>query len=48
MKFILVQSIHFYEKEKLLGINDKKENSLLYKFLLEEGKPNDGFIPRIF
>lgn len=38
----------FYEKEKLLGINNKKENSLLYKFLLEERNSDDGFIPEFF
>jgi len=38
----------FYEKEKLLGFNNKKENSLLYKFLLEERNSDDGFIPEYF
>ena len=38
----------FYEKEKLLGINNINENSLLYKFLLEERNSEDGFIPEYF
>jgi len=38
----------FYEKEKLLGFNNNKENSLLYKFLLEERSSDDGFIPEYF
>ena len=38
----------FYEKEKLFGFNNKKKNSLLYKFLLEERNSDDGFIPEYF
>ncbi|MBT8380296.1 MAG: exodeoxyribonuclease V subunit gamma [Ignavibacteria bacterium] len=38
----------FFEREKLLGINDKKKNSILYKFLLEERNRDDGYIPSFF
>ncbi|MBT8386980.1 MAG: exodeoxyribonuclease V subunit gamma, partial [Ignavibacteria bacterium] len=38
----------FYEREKLFGFKNRKENSLLYKFLLEERNSDDGFIPEYF
>ncbi|MDZ7624748.1 MAG: PD-(D/E)XK nuclease family protein [Ignavibacteriaceae bacterium] len=38
----------FYEREKLLGINGKRTQSLLYKFLEEERKSNDGYVPEFF
>jgi ATP-dependent helicase/nuclease subunit B len=38
----------FYEREKLLGINGKRAQSLLYKFLEEERKNNDGYLPEYF
>jgi ATP-dependent helicase/nuclease subunit B len=38
----------FYEKEKVLGINGDKKNSILYKFLQEEANNKDGFIPEFF
>ncbi len=38
----------FYEKEKILGINGKQENSLLYLFLKTERENNKNFIPEFF
>ena len=38
----------FYEKEKILGINGKRENSLLYLFLKTEKENNENFIPEFF
>ena len=38
----------FYEKEKILGINGNKENSLLYKFLEAERDDPDNFFPKYF
>jgi len=38
----------FYEREKLLGMNGNKKNSILYKFLLEERSNDDGYIPAFF
>ncbi len=38
----------FYEREKLLGINGKRRQSLLYKFLEEERKSDSGYIPEFF
>jgi ATP-dependent helicase/nuclease subunit B len=40
--------LNFFEKEKILGINGNKKNSILYKFLLAEQENNDGFIPKFF
>ncbi|MCH7773070.1 MAG: exodeoxyribonuclease V subunit gamma [Bacteroidetes bacterium] len=47
-KLKLNSSLSFYEKEKILGIDDDKRNSILYKFLLEERNSTDGFIPEFF
>ena len=38
----------FYEKEKILGINGKWENSILYLFLKTERENNDNFLPGFF
>lgn len=38
----------FYEKEKVLGINGDRKNSILYKFLQEELTNKSGFIPEFF
>ena len=38
----------FYEQEKLLGINGKRTQSILYKFLEEERKSDGGFVPEFF
>lgn len=40
--------LSFYEREKLLGINGRRTQSLLYKFLGEERKNNGGYIPSFF
>jgi ATP-dependent helicase/nuclease subunit B len=47
-KLKLNSSLSFYEKEKILGIDDNKRNSILYKFLVEERNSTDGFIPEFF
>lgn len=38
----------FYEKEKILGLNNNKTNSILYKFIEYERKNEDGFLPFYF
>ncbi|NLT50910.1 MAG: hypothetical protein GXX85_08350 [Ignavibacteria bacterium] len=38
----------FWDKEKIFGINRKIENSILYKFLLNERNDNTGFSPEYF
>ncbi len=38
----------FYEKEKILGLNGDKKNSILFKFLLSERNDEEGFIPNYF
>jgi ATP-dependent helicase/nuclease subunit B len=35
----------FFEKEKILGINGDRKNSILYKFLEEEINSGEGFVP---
>ena len=40
--------INFFEKEKILGINGERKNSILYKFLIAEKENKDGFIPEFF
>ena len=35
----------FFEREKILGINGNRKNSILYKFLEEEIKSPEGFAP---
>jgi ATP-dependent helicase/nuclease subunit B len=37
--------LSFYEREKILGLNNKKESSILYEFLKQERSQSDGFIP---
>lgn len=44
----LNSALTFYEKEKILGIEGNKRNSILYKFLNEERKSKSGFIPKYF
>jgi ATP-dependent helicase/nuclease subunit B len=44
----LYPELSFFEREKLLGINGKKTQSLLYKFLEEERKNDSGYIPSFF
>ncbi len=38
----------FYEREKILGLNRNKKESILYKFLETERKCEDDFIPMFF
>ncbi len=38
----------FYEREKILGLNGNKKESILYKFLEAERKCEDDFIPIFF
>ena len=38
----------FYEKEKILGINGDRQNSILYKFLINEKENNGDFVPSFF
>ncbi len=38
----------FYEREKILGLNGNKKESILYKFLETERKCEDDFIPMFF
>lgn len=38
----------FYEKEKILGVNGEKKNSILYKFLEDERGNIDGYTPSYF
>ena len=40
--------IAFFEKEKILGIEGKKENSILYKFLIEETSNRNEYQPKLF
>ena len=40
--------LSFYEREKLLGINGRRTQSLLYKFLEEERKSDGGYVPTFF
>ncbi len=40
--------LSFYEKEKILGINENKKESILYKFLNAERENKDGYIPEFF
>ncbi|MGB5531125.1 MAG: PD-(D/E)XK nuclease family protein, partial [Ignavibacteriaceae bacterium] len=40
--------LSFYEREKLLGINGRRTQSLLYKFLEEERKSAAGYVPSFF
>ncbi|MCW8849810.1 MAG: exodeoxyribonuclease V subunit gamma, partial [Melioribacteraceae bacterium] len=47
-KLNLNSPIAFFEKEKILGIEGVRENSILYKFLSEESNHADDFIPTFF
>jgi ATP-dependent helicase/nuclease subunit B len=44
----LSSELAFYEREKLLGMDGNKRNSILYKFLQEERSNDDGYIPAFF
>jgi ATP-dependent helicase/nuclease subunit B len=41
-------ALAFLEREKILGIEDERKNSILYKFLEEERKNSGGYIPEYF
>ncbi|MGD8306472.1 MAG: PD-(D/E)XK nuclease family protein [Ignavibacteria bacterium] len=41
-------SLSFFEKEKLLGVNGNRKNSLLYLFLCKERESEEGFVPQYF
>lgn len=47
-KLHLHSPLAFFEKEKILGIDGVKENSVLYKFLQKEKEKEDDFIPSLF
>ena len=40
--------VSFFEKEKILGINGNKKNSILFMFLTAEKENRDGFTPQYF
>jgi len=40
--------LSFYEKEKILGLNNRRESSILFLFLEEERMREDGYIPEYF
>ncbi len=44
----LKSPLSFLEKEKILGINGKPENSIIYRFLVTERENADGFVPKYF
>ena len=41
-------ALSFFEIEKILGINGKRKNSILYKFLEEERNNDEGYVPEYF
>jgi len=41
-------ALSFFEIEKILGINGKRKNSILYKFLEEERNNAEGYVPEYF
>ncbi len=47
-KLNLNSPVAFFEKEKILGIDNKEENSILYKFLLKETNNDTDYIPSFF
>ncbi len=47
-KIKFVSPASFFEREKIFGINNKKENSILFNFLLTERESEEGFIPEYF
>jgi ATP-dependent helicase/nuclease subunit B len=47
-KLNLNPEFSFYEREKLLGLNGRRTQSLLYKFLEEELNNDGGYIPEFF
>lgn len=47
-KLKLFFNLIFMERERILGIEGNKKNSILYRFLEEERKNEEGFIPEFF
>jgi ATP-dependent helicase/nuclease subunit B len=47
-KLRLNSTIIFFEREKILGIAGNRKKSILYKFIEEERKNSEGFIPQYF
>ncbi len=45
---IFESGLSFHDKEKILGINGREEDSILYKFLETERSDTDGFVPIYF
>jgi ATP-dependent helicase/nuclease subunit B len=42
------KSLSFFEIEKILGINENRKNSILFKFLEEERNSEEGYVPEFF
>jgi ATP-dependent helicase/nuclease subunit B len=42
------KALSFFEIEKILGINENRKNSILYKFLEEERNNAEGYVPEYF
>ncbi len=40
--------LSFFEREKIFGIDGKRKNSILYKFLTDERENQEGYIPEFF
>ncbi len=48
IKAAVFSPLSFYEKEKILGINGRKTDSILYQFLLLERASGDNYVPSFF
>ncbi len=44
----LIKGLNFYEREKILGINGNRKQSILYKFLEYERNDDSGYVPAYF
>jgi ATP-dependent helicase/nuclease subunit B len=40
--------LSFFEREKILGINNNREKSILYEFLIKEKEDKEGYVPEFF
>lgn len=47
-KLRLTTSLMFFEREKILGVAGNRKNSILFKFLEEERRSKNGFVPEYF
>jgi len=47
-KLNLNSPLAFFEKEKILGVEGKKQNSILFKFLLNEVESEGSMLPELF